>query len=78
MWMRSKEVHIKISEEMLEKIDMAARDTFQSRSSFIRESLALRLNGQYITKAQAAERDFDQELMGFLSEDHPFREPQGP
>ena len=71
--MRSRHVHIKISADLLEKIDMAAADTFQSRSSFIRESLALRLNGQYITRAQQKEDELDAMLDQFLPESHPAR-----
>lgn len=69
--MRSQDLHIKISEEMLEKVDLAAADAYQSRSAYVREAIALRLNGQYITSAQAEDKEFDQALQQFLPPSHP-------
>jgi predicted transcriptional regulator len=73
MYTHSRMLHIKISPDLLEKVDIAANDTFQSRSSFIRESLALRLNGQYVTKAQQEKDDFDEMLLEMLPKGHPAR-----
>jgi metal-responsive CopG/Arc/MetJ family transcriptional regulator len=42
--MRSKVIQIKLTEELLVAIDEAARVNFQTRSAYIRESIAQRLN----------------------------------
>ncbi len=49
---RSRAVSIKFSLELLKKIDADARANFTSRSNYIRETLALRLNNQHIVTEQ--------------------------
>lgn len=46
--MESKRIHFKVSPEMLEEIDKAAAASWQSRSEYLRETIALRLNRQEI------------------------------
>jgi metal-responsive CopG/Arc/MetJ family transcriptional regulator len=47
--MRSQSVHLKLSPQLLQQIDEAARQNFSSRSGFIRESVMMRLNNQRLT-----------------------------
>jgi len=72
--MRSQKVQLRFSKDLLEKVDMAAKAGFQSRSEFIRETLALRLNGQYVTKARQAEDEFDDMLKELLPDEHPLKD----
>jgi metal-responsive CopG/Arc/MetJ family transcriptional regulator len=44
MYTRSQLLHIKLSAELLAMIDEAAAKNFQTRSAYIRECIALRLN----------------------------------
>lgn len=46
--MRSREVHVKLSARLLEQLDRAAKANYQTRSGFIRQSIALRLNSQRV------------------------------
>jgi metal-responsive CopG/Arc/MetJ family transcriptional regulator len=46
--MPSKSIHLKLSPQLLEKIDRAARANLNSRSGFIRESVIMRLNNQHL------------------------------
>lgn len=55
MWTRSIKTHFRISAELLKMVDEAAKASFQSRSSYIRETLALRLNNQSVVKQQTEE-----------------------
>jgi metal-responsive CopG/Arc/MetJ family transcriptional regulator len=48
--MHSKKIQVVVTSEMLDAIDEAAAKTFQSRSQYIRETLALRLNNQHVVK----------------------------
>jgi metal-responsive CopG/Arc/MetJ family transcriptional regulator len=48
--MISREIHVKLTGAMLEAIDSAAIRAFQSRSQYIRETLALRLNSQQVVE----------------------------
>lgn len=63
---------------MLEQIDLAAKDTFQSRSSYIRETLALRLKGRYVTEAEKQQTAMDDMLLEFLPNDHPLKQKFDP
>jgi metal-responsive CopG/Arc/MetJ family transcriptional regulator len=56
MYTRSHLVHIKVTGELLAAIDEAARANFQTRSAYIREAIAQRLNSQ----------DQGQKLQGML------------
>ncbi len=46
--MRSKRIQIKLSEELLAQVDQAAAAYFTSRSSFIKEAVAMRLRHEHI------------------------------
>lgn len=46
--MSSKTVNITLSDELLKKIDVAAKDEFSSRSDFIRDSIVRRLKHQKV------------------------------
>jgi metal-responsive CopG/Arc/MetJ family transcriptional regulator len=46
--MRSKRIQIKLSDEMLERIDEAAKAHFTSRSGYIREAVGLRLRREHV------------------------------
>ena len=54
--MRTKVVCICLPDHLLAKIDKNAKANYESRSSFIRHSIALRLNGETIVK-QPTEED---------------------
>ena len=53
--MHSEQLHFWVSKEMLKQIDVAARANFQSRSSFVRESIAHRLNSQSLVSHKQQE-----------------------
>lgn len=68
MWVSSEDLHIRLTTELLEQIDRAARASYQSRSSYIRESIALRLNQQHIVK-EPTEDEFIKNLERFSQQD---------
>lgn len=74
MYIHCTMICVKIPPEMLERIDLAARDGFMSRSAYIRETLALRLKDQYITKIQKQQHDLDDILLELLPPDHPLKQ----
>jgi metal-responsive CopG/Arc/MetJ family transcriptional regulator len=67
--MRSRNVHIKLSHDLLELVDQAATDSFQSRSAFIRETLALRLNQQHVGKTHDIDQDIEEIIRQFAEQD---------
>lgn len=46
--MASKTINISLPEELLKKIDKAAKNEYASRSDFIRDSVVRRLKGQHV------------------------------
>jgi metal-responsive CopG/Arc/MetJ family transcriptional regulator len=46
--MRSKRTQLSLSPQLLERIDKAAQANLMTRSSFIRESVIMRLNDQHL------------------------------
>jgi len=57
--MSSKTVNISIPEELLEKIDSAAKSEFTSRSDYIRESLVRRLKHQKVVDEWGDEGEWE-------------------
>jgi Arc/MetJ-type ribon-helix-helix transcriptional regulator len=57
MWIRSQNIHLRLSADLLQQIDQAAKTTYKSRSAYIRESIVLRLNHQRVI-AVPAEDEF--------------------
>ena len=70
--MRTKKIEVRISPELLEEIDQAAANAWQSRSDWIRESLVLRLNRQDIVARPDPEKLWQAELARLS------KPPQGP
>lgn len=52
--MHSKRIELRISPELLEEIDEAAAQNWQTRSDYIRETLVLRLNRQNVVSQPGA------------------------
>lgn len=48
--MRSIPIHLKLSANLIQKIDEAAAINYTSRSDFIREAVVMRLNNQLVVK----------------------------
>lgn len=46
--MGSKRIALRLSARLLQEIDVAAKQNLNSRSSFIRESIIMRLNDQHL------------------------------
>ncbi|PIZ62280.1 hypothetical protein COY17_02700 [Candidatus Saccharibacteria bacterium CG_4_10_14_0_2_um_filter_52_9] len=46
--MRSQIVYLRVSARLLQQLDKAAKANYQTRSGFIRQSIALRLNSQRV------------------------------
>lgn len=55
MYGRNQKIDIRLTAELLKAIDKAAAASFQSRSSYIRETLALRINRQIVSTQQSEE-----------------------
>ena len=48
--MRSRILNIRFSDELLKKIDAAAKENYQTRSQFIRQSIVIRLSDKAAPK----------------------------
>lgn len=49
--MRGHKIEIRVSAELLKKINVAAAAHFSSRSGFIRDAVIMRLNEQYLARS---------------------------
>lgn len=59
--MKSLRISLSFSEEMLARVDQAAKDSFSTRSNFIREAVAMRLNNQHVV-SRPKENEFMKQL----------------
>jgi metal-responsive CopG/Arc/MetJ family transcriptional regulator len=48
--MHSVSIHLKLSADLIQKINEAAQANYTSRSDFIREAVVMRLNNQLVVK----------------------------
>jgi metal-responsive CopG/Arc/MetJ family transcriptional regulator len=56
--MRSRKINLKLSADLLKAIDSVAKRNFENRSTFIRKSIALRLNEQHIVAHKPQKLDW--------------------
>jgi metal-responsive CopG/Arc/MetJ family transcriptional regulator len=66
--MRSQRIELKLSKELLQRIDQVAAVNYENRSEFIRKSIALRLNNQTIVESQSEEDKWQALLDSTLSQ----------
>lgn len=66
--MKSKRVITSLSPQMLVRVDEAAKASFTTRSHFIRESIALRLNNQHVVN-RPSQNEFMERLKDMADDD---------